>query len=164
MLEEKIPVKKNCSGIFYFFFFLLLLLEAMRESLCFLLRTGRWIRYWRFINSGILSLQIRPELPTFYFLLVKTKPGNAHGSAYTYMFICVYDRIESRCRAVGWTPRKLVHIAASVLTSTATLLHWPGLKLHTDKVMMLAVWMETLIQPDDDLYSGYEVLGYMAQR
>lgn len=52
-------------------------------------------------------------------------------------------------------PRKLVHIAASVLSSTATLLQGPGLKLHMDKVLMLAVQMETLIQPDDDLYSGY---------
>lgn len=105
---KKLQLKTIAQEFSFFFFFLLLLLEAMRESLCLLLRTGRWIRYWRLINSGILSLQIRPEVPIFYFLLVETKPGNAHSSAQTYVFICVYDRRDRGSRAGCWAPRKLV--------------------------------------------------------
>lgn len=92
----------------------MLLLEAMRESLCLLLRTGRWIRYWRLIYAGILSLQIPPEVPTFYFLLAETKPGNAHGSAYTYicLHVCMTgEKGVQSCRLALWKTCPHCHLS-----------------------------------------------------
>lgn len=142
----------------------MLLLEAMRESLCLLLRTGRWIRYWRLINAGILSLQIPPEVPTFYFLLAETKPGNAHGSAYTYicLHVCMTgEKGVQSCRLALWktcphchlSPGQHSHIAA--LTGVKVAFGWGADAGSLDGDTHSARWWPIL---------RYELLGYMAQR
>lgn len=88
------------------FFFLLLLLEAKRESLRLLLRTGRWIRCWWLINSGILSLQIRPEVPALFSACW----NKARKCTWLCVRVCVSMcawREGGGCRAVGGPPKTL---------------------------------------------------------
>lgn len=150
--------KKHCSGIFYFniyiFFFLLLFLEAKRESLYLLLRTGRWMRCWWLINSGILSLQIRAEVPTFFFFIfcLLKQSQEMHMALHTHTCVCVCMTGGRGAWSCRWAPE-----------ASGTGLHRSGLKLHMDKVLMLADWKETHIQPSNGQHSRREALGHVAR-